>query len=316
MFPDPPGADVPAHCATPRSITDRAIPDRIASSRSIAGILILDTTTPDCCVRWNEGWRAKDGAASSDDAAPAGSAANALKTRPNTAMKRIADLTSLIVVHIGCYRLLLEAPDGSDPSEGPNMQALHPNVITGVTLPRRAVTTAVLVVGFALITAAAAQIRIPLPGTPIAITGQTFGVLLAGAALGSRAGAGSMLLYVSLGAVRFPFFAGGESGWTYATGASFGYLVGFVVAAGLIGRFAEQRRDRAIRTAIPAFLLGSAAVYTLGITWLWATVDAIPTFGGALSAGLYPFIAGDLVKAVAAGLLLPAAWYVVKRADS
>ena len=125
-----------------------------------------------------------------------------------------------------------------------------------------------------------------------------------------------MLLYVSLGAVGFPFFAGGESGWTYATGASFGYLVGFVVAAGLIGRFAEQRRDRAIRTAIPAFLLGSAAVYTLGVTWLWATVDAIPTFGGALSAGLYPFIAGDLVKAVAAGLLLPAAWYVVKRADS
>ncbi|MEA3502383.1 MAG: biotin transporter BioY [Actinomycetota bacterium] len=195
------------------------------------------------------------------------------------------------------------------------MQALHPNVIGGVALPRRAVTTATLVVGFALITAAAAQIRVPLPGTPIAITGQTVGVLLAGAALGSRAGAGSMLVYMALGAVGFPFFAGGEGGWTYATGASFGYLVGFVVAAWLVGRFAEQRRDRVIRTAIPAFLIGSAAVYTLGVTWLWATVDAIPTFGDALRAGFYPFVAGDVVKAVLAGLLLPTAWYVVDRSN-
>jgi biotin transport system substrate-specific component len=194
------------------------------------------------------------------------------------------------------------------------MQALHPNVIGGVALPRKAVTTAVLVVGFALVTAAAAQIRIPLPGTPIAITGQTFGVLLAGAALGSRAGAGSMLLYVSLGAIGMPFFAGGEGGWTYATGASFGYLIGFVVAAWLVGRFAEQRQDRVIRTAVPAFLIGSAAVYTLGVTWLWATVDAIPSFGDALRAGFYPFVAGDIVKAVLAGVLLPGAWLVVDRA--
>ena len=196
------------------------------------------------------------------------------------------------------------------------MQALHPNVIGGVALPRRAVTTAVLIIGFALVTAAAAQIRVPLPGTPIAITGQTFGVLLAGAALGTRAGAGSMLLYVSLGAIGMPFFAGGEGGWTYASGASFGYLVGFVVAAALVGRFAEQRHDRVVRTAIPAFLLGSAAIYTLGVTWLWATVEAIPTFGDALRVGMYPFIAGDLVKALAAGLLLPAAWLVVKKANS
>ncbi len=230
-------------------------------------------------------------------------------------MKRIADLTSLIVVHIGRYRHRLEQTGGHDTSEGSNMQALHPNVITGVALPRRAVTTAVLVVGFALVTAAAAQVRIPLPGTPIAITGQTFGVLLAGAALGSRAGAGSMLLYVSLGAIGLPFFAGGEGGWTYTTGASFGYLIGFVVAAWLVGRFAEQRHDRTIRTAVPSFLLGSAAVYSLGVTWLWATVEATPTLGDALRAGMYPFVAGDIVKAMAAGLLLPAAWQLVKKAN-
>lgn len=193
------------------------------------------------------------------------------------------------------------------------MQAVHPNVITAVTLPRRATTTVGLMVGFALLTALAAQIRIPLPGTPIAITGQTFAVLIAGAALGSRIGAGSMMVYVALGAIGLPFFAGGEGGWAYATGASFGYLLGFIAAAWLVGRFAEQRKDRSIGTAVLAFLAGSAAVYTLGVTWLWATVDSIPTLPAALSAGLYPFVAGDLIKAILAGLALPAAWFVVDR---
>ncbi|MGB9358080.1 MAG: biotin transporter BioY [Acidimicrobiia bacterium] len=193
------------------------------------------------------------------------------------------------------------------------MQAVHPNVITGVALPRRAAITVGLMVGFALVTALAAQVRIPLPGTPIAITGQTFAVLLAGAALGSRIGAGSMMIYVALGAIGLPFFAGGQGGWTYATGASLGYLMGFVAAAWLVGRFAEQRKDRSIRTAVPAFLVASAAVYTLGVTWLWATVESIPTLSAALSSGLYPFVAGDLIKAALAGLALPAAWYVVDR---
>ncbi len=181
------------------------------------------------------------------------------------------------------------------------MQALHPNVIGGVALPRKAVTTAVLVVGFALVTAAAAQIRIPLPGTPIAITGQTFGVLLAGAALGvPRRRRKHAPLRVAR-SDRNAVLRGGQGGWTYATGASFGYLIGFVVAAWLVGRFAEQRRDRVIRTAVPAFLIGSLAVYTLGVTWLWAAVDAIPSFGDALRAGFYPFVAGDIIKAVLAG---------------
>ena len=232
---------------------------------------------------------------------------------PMAVMKRNADLTGLIVVHIGRYRTSLEVRDGGATNERAIMQAVHPNVITASALPRRAVNTVTLMIGFALLTAIAAQVRIPIPGTPIAVTGQTFAVLLAGAALGSRIGAGSMLLYVALGAVGLPFFAGGEGGWTYATGAAFGYLLGFVAAAWLIGRLAEQRRDRTVLTAIPAFLVGSAAVYTLGVTWLWATVGSIPTLNAALHAGLYPFVAGDLVKAVLAGLLLPAAWMLVDR---
>lgn len=222
---------------------------------------------------------------------------------------------SLIHVHFGRFRRSLESVASREANEREHVQAVHPNVIAGVALPRKAVTAVGLMVGFALVTAIAAQIRIPIAGTPIAITGQTFAVLLTGAALGSRAGAGSMLLYVTLGAIGLPFFAGGEGGWNYATGASFGYLAGFVVAAGLIGRLAEQRKDRSIRTAVPAFLVGSAAIYTLGVTWLWATVESIPTFSAALSAGMIPFIAGDIVKAVLAGVALPAAWYAIDRAE-
>jgi biotin transport system substrate-specific component len=228
-------------------------------------------------------------------------------------MKRISDLVSLICVHIGRFRLVLEPTAGRRPSERPIVQAVHPNVITGAALPRRAATTLTLMVGFALLTALVAQIRIPLPGTPIAITGQTFGVLLAGAALGSRFGAGSMLLYVTLGSIGLPFFAGGEAGLAYATGSSFGYLAGFVVAAWLVGWFAEQRHDRSVRTAIPAFLIGSAAIYALGIAWLWVSVESIPTLGAALSAGFYPFVAGDLAKALVAGLALPSAWMLMER---
>ena len=218
-----------------------------------------------------------------------------------------------MTVHIGGLSGLLEPLTLRKPIERHIVQAVHPNVITGVALPRRAAITVGLMIGFALVTALAAQVRIPLPGTPIAVTGQTFAVLLAGAALGSRIGAGSMMIYVALGAIGLPFYAGGQGGWTYATGASLGYLMGFIVAAWLVGRFAEQRKDRSIRTAVPAFLAGSAAVYTLGVTWLWATVDSIPTLSAALNAGLYPFVAGDLIKAALAGVALPAAWYVVDR---
>lgn len=193
------------------------------------------------------------------------------------------------------------------------MQAVHPNVITGVALPRRAATTVALMVAFALATAALAQLRIPLPGTPIPVTGQTLGVLLAGAALGSRIGAGSMLLYVTLGAIGLPFFAGGEGGLTYATGSTFGYLAGFVVAAWLVGWFAEQRHDRSVRTAIPAFLIGSTVIYTLGVAWLWASVESIPTLSAALDAGFSPFVVGDLAKALLAGLTLPVAWMLTDR---
>jgi len=192
------------------------------------------------------------------------------------------------------------------------VQATVPSrVITGAVLPRSTVATASLVAGFALLTALAAQIRIPLPFTPVPITGQTFAVLLAGAALGSVAGAASQALYVLLGAAGLPFYAGGSSGWEVATGATGGYLVGFVVAAAMVGALAERSQDRTVATAIPAFLLGNVVIHLFGVPWLAAALDV----GWVEAAGLgsVPFIPGDLVKIGLAGMLLPAAWRLAGR---
>lgn len=192
------------------------------------------------------------------------------------------------------------------------MQATVPTrVIAGAVLPRSTAWTVGLVVGFALLTAAAAQIRITLPFTPVPITGQTFAVLLAGASLGSVAGSASQLVYVLLGAVGLPFYAGGDSGWEVVQGRTGGYLIGFIVAAWIVGFLAERRQDRTIASAVPAFLTGSLVVYLFGVPWLAHVLD----IGWVEAAGLgaVPFVIGDLVKAALAGVLLPLGWRLADR---
>jgi len=180
--------------------------------------------------------------------------------------------------------------------------------IANVYLPRTAVNTVLLMVGFAVLTALAAQLRFHIPGTPVPVTGQTFAVLLSGAALGSRAGAGSQAIYWLMGAVGLPVFAQQSGGWEAATGATFGYLFGFVVAAWVVGALAERGRDRTVAQAIPAFLLGNLIIYAFGVPWLMYSVPSIETIGAALTAGFMPFIAFDIVKIVLAGVALPLAW--------
>jgi len=194
------------------------------------------------------------------------------------------------------------------------LQATIPSrVITARLLPRSTTWTITLTIGFALLTAAAAQIRIPLGFTPVPITGQTFAVLLSGAALGATWGGASQLLYVMLGAVGLPFFAGGNGGWTYATGSTLGYLIGFIVAAYVVGLMAERQQDRSVLSAVPAFLTGNLIIYGFGVPWLYYSIESISTGEAALAAGFTPFIAGDLVKIVLAGLLLPASWKLADR---
>jgi biotin transport system substrate-specific component len=177
--------------------------------------------------------------------------------------------------------------------------------LASTVLPRKRAVTIALVVSFALLTAAAAQFRISLPFTPVPITGQTFAVLLAGGVLGSRAGAASQGLYWAAGLV-FPFYSGGESGWTVATGTTGGYLAGFIVAAWVIGTLAERGQDRTVASAIPAFLTGTVVIYLFGVPWLAHELGV--SWQRAFELGAVPFVVGDLVKVALAGLLLPGAW--------
>jgi biotin transport system substrate-specific component len=186
----------------------------------------------------------------------------------------------------------------------------HPLTLADL-LPRTHLRTPALVVGFALLTALAAQVTFPLPFTPVPVTGQTFAVLLTGAALGWRAGGVSQLLYVALGAVGLPFYADAQGGWTVATGATGGYLVGFIVAAVLVGLLCERRQDRSLLTAVPTMLLGSAVIYLFGVAWLAHSLGVDAT--RAMELGLIPFVIGDLAKLALAGVLLPAAWKLTRR---
>lgn len=161
-----------------------------------------------------------------------------------------------------------------------------------------------LVAAGALLVALFAQIRIPLPFTPVPLTGQTFAVLLVGAALGARRGAASLGLYTGLGLAGLPVFAGGAAGLGYALGPTGGYLLGFILAAYIIGLFAECGLERDIRASLLPFLVGTVIIYLLGAGWLAFFVGP----QAAIAKGVLPFLPGDLLKLVLAALALPAAW--------
>lgn len=167
-----------------------------------------------------------------------------------------------------------------------------------------------LIVINALFIAALAQLRIPLQ--PVPITGQTLGVLLVGMALGSRRGALAVLTYLGMAAAGLPFFTGGQSGLAYMAGPTGGYLVGFVAAAFVVGWLAERGWDRTLGKTLAAMVIGNVVIYLFGVSWLATIVGGFTGANGSLALGLYPFLLGDALKALAAALLLPAAWMMVR----
>lgn len=152
-----------------------------------------------------------------------------------------------------------------------------------------------------------AQVEIPLH--PVPITGQTFAVLLIGALLGSKRGTATIIAYIAQGGMGLPFFAGGSSGLGVLTGATAGYLLGFVGAAYAVGWLAEHGLERSVRTSILPFLVGTVIIYVCGVAWLAFVLGSLLQ---AFQLGLLPFLMGDVLKLVAAALVLPAAWQFVK----
>ena len=169
--------------------------------------------------------------------------------------------------------------------------------------------SALLVLGFSLLTALAAQVVVPLPWTPVPLTGQTFAVLLTGALLGPRLGALAMLAYLAEGAAGLPFFRGGAGGVGHLSGATAGYLFAFPAAAYVTGHLAERGWDRRFVTAAAAMALGSLVILASGWGWLALAVGGAQAF----RLGVAPFLAGDVVKIALAAAALPAGWTLLRR---
>lgn len=175
------------------------------------------------------------------------------------------------------------------------------DLVTGTRLRDAAAVSA-----GALLTAAAAQVVVPLPFSPVPLSGQTFAVLLVAAALGPARGIAAMGLYVLLGGLGLPFYADAASGWTYLLGASGGYIIGFIPAALLVGVLARRGVDRSAAGTALAFLAGSAVIYLVGASGLALATGM--SAGEAVLRGVAPFLVGDLLKAMLAAALLPTAW--------
>ena len=183
----------------------------------------------------------------------------------------------------------------------------RPRVLADV-VPGGAIRDVVLVVAVAALTGAAAQVALPLPFTPVPLSLQTFAVVLSAAALGPwRAGA-AMGLYLVAGIAGVPWFSEQRAGFAFP---SFGYIIGFVLAAVIVGTLARRGADRRVGSAVLIMVLGNLAIYAIGVPYLAVAIGV--SLPEALALGALPFVIGDALKIVLAAGLLPAAWSLVDR---
>jgi biotin transport system substrate-specific component len=167
------------------------------------------------------------------------------------------------------------------------------------------------------LTAAAAQVSIPLPFTPVPFTLQPMIVLLGGAALGSRLGMSSQVLYLLAGLAGLPVFAASPvlpQGIGRLLGPTGGYLLSYPIAAFVAGWLAERSFDRRYLTSLVAMACGLAIIFTFGVVWLaWLAEPAGLGLAAAIRTGLYPFLPADIIKVALASAVLPAAWKLFGR---
>jgi biotin transport system substrate-specific component len=185
-----------------------------------------------------------------------------------------------------------------------------PRVVLADVIPGARVRDAALILSGALLTVIGAQISIPMPPSPVPITGQTLAVVLAGGALGARRGAASQLVYLVLG-LFLPVYSDGEQGLDVIWGPTGGYIVGFILAAYLVGTLAERGADRRPPVAALAFAAGQLSIFAIGVPWLKVATDM--SWADAIHNGFTIFIVGGIVKALLAGALTPSLWRLVNR---
>ena len=173
-----------------------------------------------------------------------------------------------------------------------------------------ALTHATFIVGGTLFIAALAQIAVPVPGSPVPVTGQTLAVYLIGTTYGARLGFATFATYLLAGVAGAPVFAAAtgaaSNGIARLTGATGGYLIGMLVATFVLGALADRKADQKFKTSFPALTLGSAIVFAFGLIWLKTSLDL--SWSATISAGLTPFIFGELLKIAITATSLPLIW--------
>ncbi|QEU94368.1 biotin transporter BioY [Streptomyces kanamyceticus] len=185
---------------------------------------------------------------------------------------------------------------------------VRPGQVLADLLPSSRVKDAALVLGGAALTGIAAQIAVPVPGSPVPVTGQTFAALLVGTALGARRGFLSLAVYALVGMAGMPWFAEAGSG---VAAPSLGYVLGMLLAATVAGSLARRGGDRSVLRTAGTMVLGSAIIYAVGVPYLAAATGMSMT--QAVAAGLTPFLIGDALKAALAMGALPTAWKFLDR---
>ena len=194
--------------------------------------------------------------------------------------------------------------------------SLHSGSLRATVFPRStALTEALFVVGGIGFISLLAQISLPVPGSPVPVTGQTLAVLLIGTTYGARLGLITFASYLLAGIAGAPIFApsatSANHGLDRIVGATGGYLVGMLVASFVLGYLADRKADQKFKTSFPALLLGDVVIFAFGLTWLHASLDM--TWAATIKAGLTPFILGEALKIAITATSLPLVWRKISR---
>ena len=194
--------------------------------------------------------------------------------------------------------------------------SMHSGSLRATVFPRStALTEALFVVGGIGFISLLAQIAIPVPGSPVPVTGQTLAVLLIGTTYGARLGFITFATYILAGVAGAPIFAPSATATNHGldrlVGATGGYLVGMLIASLLLGYLADRKADQKFRTSFPALLLGDLIIFTFGLAWLHASLDL--TWAATFKAGLTPFILGEALKIAITATSLPLVWRKISR---
>lgn len=201
------------------------------------------------------------------------------------------------------------------------MHAVRYGAIVDRVVPRGQTRASTLVRDILLILAGTAVVsllaQVSIPWYPVPFTGQTLAVLLVGGMLGALRGALALAVYFAIGALGAPIFSEQAGGWDIITGATGGYIIGFILAAGVVGWLCERGADRRVVSMIGALLLGNVLIYAIGVPWLanWSPAGDGVTLGWsqAYELGVQPFILGDLIKLAIVAAILPAGWALLQR---